>query len=123
VRERRWHTVIPTLLTPAGLVVTALSTHNTLIAMAGLTLAAAGASTCQSSFWTFPANLLAGAAAAAGIALINSVGNIGGFASTFVVGWLTDLTHSTSASLYLFAGLLVVSALLLLTIPAREINK
>jgi nitrate/nitrite transporter NarK len=60
---------------------------------------------------------------AAGIALINSVGNIGGFASTFVVGWLTDLTHSTSASLYLFAGLLVVSALLLLTIPAREINK
>jgi D-galactonate transporter len=123
VRERRWHTVIPTLLTAAGLVVTALSTHNTLIAMAGLTLAAAGASTCQSSFWTFPANLLAGAAAAAGIALINSVGNIGGFASTFVVGWLTDLTHSTSASLYLFAGLLVVSALLLLTIPAREINK
>ncbi|HMF25503.1 MAG TPA: hypothetical protein VKG24_25725 [Pseudolabrys sp.] len=75
------------------------------------------------TFWTFPANLLAGAAAAAGIALINSVGKIGGFASTFVVGWLTDLTHSTSASLYLFAGLLVVSALLLLTIPAREINK
>jgi D-galactonate transporter len=123
VRERRWHTVIPTLVTAAGLVVTALATHNTLIAMAGLTLAAAGASSCQSSFWTFPANLLAGAAAAAGIALINSVGNIGGFASTFVVGWLTDLTHSTSASLYLFAGLLVVAALLLLTIPKHVINK
>jgi len=61
--------------------------------------------------------------AAAGIALINSVGNIGGFASTFVVGWMTDLTHSTSASLYLFAGLLVVAALLMLAIPARVINK
>jgi D-galactonate transporter len=123
MRERRWHTVIPTLLTAAGLAVTALAAHNTVIAMAGLTLAAAGASSCQSSFWTLPANLLAGAAAAAGIALINSVGNIGGFASTFVVGWLTDLTHSTSASLYLFAGLLVVAALLLLTIPKSVINK
>jgi D-galactonate transporter len=123
VRERRWHTMIPMLLTAVGLVVTALAIHDTVIAMVGLTLAAAGASTCQSSFWTFPANLLAGAAAAAGIALINSVGNIGGFASTFVVGWMTDLTHSTSASLYLFAGLLVVAALLMLAIPARVINK
>jgi cyanate permease len=123
VRERRWHTMIPMLLTAVGLVVTALAIHDTVIAMVGLTLAAAGASTCQSSFWTFPANLLAGAAAAADIALINSVGNIGGFASTFVVGWMTDLTHSTSASLYLFAGLLVVAALLMLAIPARVINK
>jgi D-galactonate transporter len=123
VRERRWHTMIPMLLTAVGLVVTALAIHDTVIAMVDLTLAAAGASTCQSSFWTFPANLLAGAAAAAGIALINSVGNIGGFASTFVVGWMTDLTHSTSASLYLFAGLLVVAALLMLAIPARVINK
>ena len=113
----------PTLLTAAGLVVTAFAVHDTLIAMAGLTLAAAGASTCQSSFWTLPANLLAGAAAAAGIALINSVGNIGGFASTFLVGWMTDLTHSTSTSLYLFAGLLVMAALLLLTIPKHVINK
>jgi D-galactonate transporter len=77
VRERRWHTMIPMLLTAVGLVVTALAIHDTVIAMVGLTLAAAGASTCQSSFWTFPANLLAGAAAAAGIALINSVGNTG----------------------------------------------
>jgi len=123
MRERRWHTVIPTILTGVGLVVTALAIHNTLVAMIGLTIAAASASTSQSSFWTVPANLLAGAAAAAGIALINSIGNIGGFVSTFVVGWMTDLTHSTSASLYLFAGFLVLAGLLLLTIPARIINK
>lgn len=106
-----------------GLVITALALHNTLVAMAGLTLAAASASTCQSSFWTVPANILAGAAAAAGIALINSLGNIGGFASTFLVGWMTDLTHSAATSLYLFAGFLVIGALLLLTIPVRMINK
>jgi MFS-type transporter involved in bile tolerance (Atg22 family) len=91
--------------------------------MAGLVLATAGASTAQSSFWTFPEAFLGGAAAAAGIALINSLGNIAGFASTFLVGWMTDLTHSTSASLYFFAALLVVGAALILTIPAHLVDK
>ena len=122
-RERRWHTVIPTLLAALGLILTAMSVSNTVVAMIGLTIAAASISTSQSSFWTLPANFLAGAAAAAGIALVNSVGNIGGFASTFLVGWMTDLTHSTSASLYLFAGFLVAAAGLLLTVPAKEMNR
>jgi nitrate/nitrite transporter NarK len=122
-RERRWHTTIPTLLTGAGLALTAFATGNTVVAMIGLTVAAASVSSSQASFWTLPANFLGGAAAAAGIALINSIGNIGGFASTFLVGWMTDLTHSTSASLYLFAALLVVASGLLLTLPAKEINK
>ena len=123
MRERRWHTTIPTLLAAAGLALTAFATNNTLIAMIGLTIAAASVSTSQASFWTLPANFLAGAAAAAGIALVNSIGNIGGFTSTFLVGWMTDLTHSTSASLYLFAALLVIASGLLLTLPARLINK
>ena len=123
VRERRWHTLIPCLVTAAGLVITALGVGSTWVAMAGLILAAAGASTAQSSFWTFPAAFLGGAAAAAGIALVNSLGNIAGFASTFVVGWMTDLTHSTTASLYLFAGLLTIGAALILTIPAKLVNK
>jgi MFS family permease len=122
-RERRWHTTIPTLLTGAGLVLTGFAPDNTLVAMIGLTIAAAAVSTSQASFWTLPANFLGGAAAAAGIALINSIGNIGGFTSTFLVGWMTDLTHSTSASLYLFAALLIVAGGLLLTLPAKQINK
>lgn len=56
VRERRWHTMIPMLLTAVGLVVTALAIHDTVIAMVGLTLAAAGASTCQSVL-DFPSEL------------------------------------------------------------------
>jgi len=64
-----------------------------------------------------------GAAAAAGIALVNSVGNIAGFASTYVVGWLADLTHSNVASLYLFGALLLAGAGLILMIPASVANK
>jgi D-galactonate transporter len=123
VCERRWHTLIPALITAGGLILTAWAVNNTLLAMAGLVLATAGASTAQSSFWTFPAAFLGGAAAAAGIALINSLGNIAGFASTFLVGWMTDLTHSTSASLYFFAALLAVGGALILTIPAHLVDK
>jgi MFS family permease len=123
MRERRWHTVVPGILCGVGLALTAFAVHNTLLAMVGLTIAAASASSCQASFWTLPAALLTGAAAAAGIALVNSVGNIGGFTSTFLVGWMTDLTHSTSASLYLFGGLIACASLLVLTIPARLVNK
>ena len=123
MRERRWHTLVSCLATGIGLALTASAGGNTLFAMAGLTLAAAGASSAQAAFWSLPAAFLGGAAAAAGIALVNALGNIAGFASTFLVGWMTDLTHSTSASLYLFAGLLAVGGALILLIPARLVNK
>jgi MFS family permease len=122
-KERRWHTAAPAAVCAIGLLLTAGATGSTLIALIGLTLAAAGASTAQASFWTLPATFLGGAAAAAGIALVNSVGNIAGFASTYLVGWLADLTHSNVASLYLFGALVLVGAGLVLIIPASVVNK
>jgi D-galactonate transporter len=122
-KERRWHTAVPAVVCALGLAVTATATGNTILALIGLTLAAAGASTSQASFWTLPASFLGGAAAAAGIALINSLGNIAGFASTYVVGWMADLTHSNAASLYLFGGLVLLGAILVLLIPASLVNK
>jgi sugar phosphate permease len=123
LRERRWHTILPALACAFGLVLTAWAGKNTAIAMVGLTLAAAGSSSAQASFWCIPAAFLAGAAAAAGIALVNSLGNISGFVSTFLVGWITDLTHSTASALYLFAGLVAACSLLILAIPGRDVNK
>lgn len=122
-RERRWHTAAPAVICALGLAVTAASTGNTILALIGLTLAVAGASTSQASFWTLPASFLGGAAAAAGIALVNSLGNIAGFASTHVVGWLADLTHSNVTSLYLFAGRVSLGAILVLMIPASLVNR
>ncbi len=54
---------------------------------------------------------------------MNSLGNIAGFASTYVVGWMADLTHSNTASLSLFGGLLLIGAILVLRIPASLVNK
>jgi MFS family permease len=122
-KERRWHTATPAAICALGLAITAASTGNTILALIGLTLAAAGASTSQASFWTLPASFLGGAAAAAGIALVNSLGNIAGFASTYVVGWMADFTHSNVASLYLFACIVLLGAILVLRLPASLVNK
>ena len=91
--------------------------------MIGLTLAAAGSSSAQASFWCLPAAFLGGAAAAAGIALINSIGNIAGFVSNFFVGWMTDVTGTSQSALYLFGAIVIVGALFIITVPAKLVNK
>ncbi len=123
LRERRWHTAIPCLLTAIGLALCATPDYGLVVAMMALTLTAAGASSAQASFWSLPSTFMTGAAAAAGIALVNSLGNIAGMASTSLVGWLTDLTGSPSSSLYLFAVLLVIGAILVLRLPASVVNR
>jgi D-galactonate transporter len=115
--ERRWHTVIPCLVTAVGLVATALVLDSTVLAVAAMVLVAAGASTAQAAFWGIPSGMLTGAAAAAGLALVNSIGNIGGALSTSMVGWLTDLTGSPASSLYACGALLVIGGLLVLLVP------
>ena len=122
-RERRWHTAIPCFATAVGLAVTATPGLAVVPAMIGLVLCAAGASTSQASFWSLPASFLTGAAAAAGIALVNSLGNIAGMASTSLVGWLTDLTGTPNSSLYLFAALAAVGGLMVLRLPPHVVNK
>jgi nitrate/nitrite transporter NarK len=121
--ERRWHIAIPALLGAAGLVLSALLGQNTVLAMAALTLATMGILTTLPLFWSLPTSVLAGAGAAAGIALINSLGNLAGFVSPFLVGWLKDMTQSTNAGMYLLAGSMVLGAILTMTVPARLVNR
>jgi len=62
-------------------------------------------------------------AAAAGIALINSVGNLAGFVSPYLVGWIKDMTHSTDMGLYCVAVSLLVAAVVVLTMPKGVVNR
>ena len=123
LRERRWHIAIPAVLGAIGLVLSAVWGQNTVLAMAALTLATMGILTTLPLFWSLPTSFLAGAGAAAGIALINSVGNLAGFVSPFLVGWLKDMTQSTNAGMYMLATSLVLGALLTLSVPARLVDK
>jgi len=107
-----------------GLVGSALAgSTNTEIAVMFLALAAAGVISSAPLFWSLPTAFLGGTAAAAGIAAINSVGNLAGFASPYLVGWLKDLTQSTNIGMYVLAGVLVAGAAVVLRVPARLVNR
>ena len=122
-RERRWHVAIPALLGAVGLVLSVTWANNTVLAMAALTLATSGIVCTLPLFWSLPTAFLAGTGAAAGIAMINSLGNLSGFISPYAVAWLKDLTASTNPGMYLLSGILVLSAALTLMVPARLVNK
>ena len=122
-RERRWHTAIPMIAGAAGLTASALAGGNTTAAILCLSLGSAGVFSAGPVFWGLPTAFLSGAAAAAGIAVINSIGNLAGFASPYVVGWLTDRTSSTEAGMYAVSAALVVGALAVLGIPRRLVER
>jgi len=122
-RERRWHLVIPALVGAAGWLVTVRYGTHSAAALLGMSLAMAGVTTSLSQFWCLPTAILAGAAAATGIALINSIGNLAGFVSPSVIGWIIDRTQSTDLGVYALAGVLAIGSLLVLTIPGRIVNR
>ena len=122
-RERRWHLIVPALMGAIGFAVAASYSHNTAVSIVFLSLAAGGVLTCAPLFWSLPTAFLAGSAAAAGIAIINSVGNLAGFASPYVIGYLKDVTHSTSSGMYVLAAMLVLGAIAVWLTPPKLVNR
>ena len=118
--ERRWHAAAAALAGALGLIVATVYSDNTVIAMAALSVATAGILSTFPIFWSLPTAMLGGAAAAAGIALINSVGNLAGFVSPYLVGAIKDATHSTANGIYLLAASLVAGAILVVTAVQRD---
>ena len=122
LRERRWHLVVPAVVAAGGFVAATIATSTT-ISIVCLSLAAAGAISCAPLFWSLPTAFLAGTGAAAGIAWINSVGNLAGFLGPFLVGYLKDFTGTNSAGMYLLAAALIIGSLAVLTVPAKSVNR
>ena len=93
------------------------------LAFAALVVAAASPLSYNGPFWQIPPTLLAGTAAAGGIALINSLGCLSGWVGPAIVGWLEDLTGKTATGLYVVAGLEVLATvLILLFMPRRAVT-
>jgi ACS family tartrate transporter-like MFS transporter len=84
--------------------------------IAALTLVNIGISCAKPPLWSMPTVFLSGAAAATGIATINSIGNLGGFVGPAMIGWIKDKTGSFEGGLYFVAGLLLLSAVLTLAL-------
>ncbi len=113
--ERIWHAAGPFLVSAAGFVLAALSS-SPLLSLVGLTIGAAGIGGASPNIWIFPTTLLTGAAAAAGIALINSVGSTGGFFGPSIIGWVRDATGGFSGALLVLAAAMAVTAFAILVL-------
>ncbi|GAB2555397.1 MFS transporter [Nocardia heshunensis] len=107
--ERVWHVALPALVGGLAIPVT-LYLGNPFSAMVAVTVCAVGVLAALPTFWALPSTFLSGAAAAGGIALINSIGNISGFAAPYVTGWLKDWTGTQKAGLWVVGACMVGSA-------------
>lgn len=118
-RERVWHVAIPTLVGAAGLALSAQITGSPVLSFAALSFCAIGIYSALPIFWTLPTAMLTGSAAAAGIALVNSIGNFGGFLGPTLVGYVKDATGSYAASLWVLAGVVSMSGIAVLLLMPR----
>ena len=94
--------------------VVSVFTTSPVLALICIGIAAAGQRSATPVFWNHPAALVTGAGAAAALALINSVGNIGGFVGPYLLGFIDELTGSTNSGLLVFAACFVVAAVMAL---------
>jgi MFS-type transporter involved in bile tolerance (Atg22 family) len=122
-KERRWHVVIPMLIAASGLALSVVLASNPYYAFIALTWACMGIVSAIPLFWSLPTAFLGGAAAAAGIAAINSIANLAGFVAPYLVGWLKQITQSTDSGMYMLAVVLLMGAAITLRIPAKLVNR
>ena len=111
-RERTRHIALASLVGFLGLAISAYVHASALLSIIAFTVGVSGTLAMLPIFWTLPAAILRGAAAAGGIALINAVGNIGSFAGPYAVGWIKQATGSFSWGLIVAAGGVLLSGLI-----------
>jgi MFS transporter, ACS family, tartrate transporter len=109
--ERTWHLAIPAAVGAVGFLIGSFS-ENFYLAVGGYTLGAMGIYGCLPLFWSLPTAILGGTAAAGGIALINSIGNLSGYFGPSIIGKLKDLTQSYTAGMLVVAASLAVASVL-----------
>ncbi|UPK35537.1 MFS transporter [Bradyrhizobium sp. 186] len=117
--ERTWHVVGACMLASLGLVMAGFA-GTVLSVLLTLALVNIGISSSKPPLWSMPTLFLSGSAAAAGIATINSIGNLGGFVGPAMIGWIKDMTGSFQGGLFFVAALLVLSAVLTLVLARSQ---
>ncbi len=118
--ERKKHIAAAFALSCAGFIICVVAGPNPVVGIIGLSLANAGALAIPAIFWSFQTAMLTGTALAGGIALINSTGNLAGFAAPYLIGFVRDATGSPNIALVVSAGFMVLGAVLVLSVRAAK---
>ncbi|RVT93586.1 MFS transporter [Sphingomonas crocodyli] len=117
--ERRWHLIVPMAVGAIGLLLAGGAPNAVGLSLFGMTLAAAGALSALPMFWPIANRYLSASTAAGGLALINSIGQIAGFLSPYMVGWIKQASGTTSLALFVLAAALLIGIALVLRATAR----
>jgi D-galactonate transporter len=118
--ERRWHIGLAAIIGSTAFAASGIPGISGLAAIIALSFATAGVMSALSSFWALPTSILSGTAAAAGIAWINSIGNLGGYVSPYIVGRIRDATHNMFYALLVLAAFCLMSAFIVLCMPQKK---
>ncbi|HWQ39216.1 MAG TPA: MFS transporter [Burkholderiales bacterium] len=119
--ERRWHAAGGLLVAMAGLLALTAVGHAPIPSIIALTLVTAGILSWVATFWSLPTAFLSSTAAAAGIAWINSVGNLGGHFGPDLIGRIRTATGGhTEAAFYALAGVALLGALIIILLPRTQ---
>lgn len=122
-RERRWHMIVPFLIAAVSLVCLGLFQDNKLVVMIALSVAVASSLVPSPLFWSLPNAIFTGTCAIAGIALINSFANIGGFISPYIIGYFKETTGDNLTAMCILAFMMIFGALLTYSVPPKLVNK
>jgi MFS transporter, ACS family, tartrate transporter len=118
--ERKLHAAVPILLFGVALLVSVFAGTHVALAIVAFSVATMALYSFPSPFWALPTVFLSGPAAAASIALINSIGNLGGFLGPYVIGYLSDLTGGFTAGLLYLVGAGFLGGLLVLSLRPEK---
>lgn len=119
---RTWNIALPAAV--GGLSIPlALYMNSPAATIAVITVTACSIFAALPTFWTVPSRFLTGAAAAAGIALINTMGNVAGFAAGYVTGWLKDFSGTYVLPMFVVGALMIASCVLMVLLSRRTRNE
>lgn len=119
-RERVWHVALP-LFVGGVTIPIALYLGSPFLTMAAVTVCCMCICSTLPTFWPLPTMFLSGAAAAGGIALVNTIGNSAGFAAPYITGWLKDLTGSQNAGMWVIGVIMVLAGFTVLALKAAPV--
>jgi MFS family permease len=120
--ERRMHYVLNVSAGAVGLILSGLFASNPVLSIMFLSVATLGVIGSMPIFWPIPSAFLAGTAAAAGIGIVNSVGNLGGYVGPNVAVWVKRYSTDPSAALYVIAAMLLIGALVTFVVIPRDLS-
>jgi MFS transporter, ACS family, tartrate transporter len=120
--ERKWHAALPPIVGALGLLGCAV-VKDPVISLVFLSLTTMGLFSFFAPFWSIPNRFLAGTSAAVGLALINAIGNFGGFLGPYIMGYTFQLTGSTTSGLFILSGALLLCACLVLLFKMDKVKK